>query len=150
VIQPIADRVAQHLEINSKNFQFSTRRTRILMGFIMYFLVLIVNPMGRILVRWKSFRNNLEMLCPPICNWLFNTWTTYEQYVSQRVHLHAHNVGEDWHGTSSEREKKKRQEEGKEGEKKEKRQGVAYSVRVLRWGFSMLVTLWTEKVWERR
>jgi len=32
-IQPIADRVAQHLEIISTNFQFSTRRARILMGF---------------------------------------------------------------------------------------------------------------------
>ena len=67
-VQPIADKVAQNLEIISKNFQFSTRRTRILMGFIMYYLVLIVNPMGRILVRWESFRNNLEMLCHPICN----------------------------------------------------------------------------------
>ena len=70
-VQPITDRVAQHLEIISKNFRFSTRRTRILMGFIVYYLVLIVNPMGRILVRWKSFRNNLEMLCHPICNWLY-------------------------------------------------------------------------------
>jgi len=50
-VQPIADRVAQNLEIISKNFQFSTRRTRILMRLIIYFLVLIVNPMGRILVR---------------------------------------------------------------------------------------------------
>jgi len=44
------DRVAQNLEIISKNFQFSTRRTRILMGFSIYYLVLIVNPVGRILV----------------------------------------------------------------------------------------------------
>jgi len=73
LIQPIADRVAQHLEIISKNLQFHTRRTRILMGFINYYLVLIVNPMGRMLVRWKSFRNNLEMLCHPICNWLYMT-----------------------------------------------------------------------------
>ena len=48
--QPIADRVAQNLEIISKNLHFSTRRTRILMGFIIYHLVLIVDPMGRILV----------------------------------------------------------------------------------------------------
>jgi len=41
------------------------------MGFIIYYLVLIVNPMGRILVRWKHFWNNLEMLCHPICNWLY-------------------------------------------------------------------------------
>jgi hypothetical protein len=50
-VQPIADRVAQSLEIISKNYQFSTRRTRMLMGFIIYYLVLIVKPMGRILVR---------------------------------------------------------------------------------------------------
>ena len=52
-IQPIADRVAQNLEIISQNFQFSTRRTRVLMGFIIgaiYYLVLIVNPMGKILL----------------------------------------------------------------------------------------------------
>ena len=48
-----------------------TRRTRILMGFIIYYLVLIINPMGRILVRWKSFRNNLEMLCHHTCNWKY-------------------------------------------------------------------------------
>ena len=41
------------------------------MGFVIYYLVLIVNPVGRILIRWKSFRNNLEMLCHPICNWLY-------------------------------------------------------------------------------
>ena len=29
LIQPVADRVAQHLQIISKNFQFSTGRTRI-------------------------------------------------------------------------------------------------------------------------
>jgi len=33
-VQPIADRVAQNLEIISKKNYFSTRRTRILMGFI--------------------------------------------------------------------------------------------------------------------
>jgi len=62
-VQPIANRVAQNLEIIPNNFQFSTRRTRILMGFIISYLVLIVNPMGRILVLWKSCRNNLEILC---------------------------------------------------------------------------------------
>jgi len=46
--------VAQNLEIISKNFQFSTRRSRILMDFMIstiYYVVLIMNPMGRILVR---------------------------------------------------------------------------------------------------
>jgi len=33
--------VAQNLEILSKNFQFSTRRTRILMGFIISTMLLI-------------------------------------------------------------------------------------------------------------
>ena len=46
--QPIADRVAQHLEIISKSFQFSTRRTKILMGFMIYYLVLIVNPIEKV------------------------------------------------------------------------------------------------------
>jgi len=68
----VPDRVAQNLEIISKNFQFSTR---ILMGFIIYYLVLLVSPMGRILFRWKSFWNNLEIQCHPIYNpernWIF-------------------------------------------------------------------------------
>jgi len=42
-IQPIAHGVAQHLEIISKNLQLSTRRTRILMGFIIYDLVFVFN-----------------------------------------------------------------------------------------------------------
>jgi len=42
-IQPIADRVAQNLKIISRDFQFSTRRTKILMGFITYYMILIVN-----------------------------------------------------------------------------------------------------------
>jgi len=53
-VQPIVDRAAQNLEITSKNFQFSTRRTKILMEFIIrtiYYVVLIVNPMDRIQVR---------------------------------------------------------------------------------------------------
>ena len=66
-VQPIA----LDLKIISKKIQFSAKRTRILMGFIFYFLLLIVNPMGRILVRWKSFKNNLEIQCHPICNRLY-------------------------------------------------------------------------------
>ena len=72
LLQPIANRVAQNLEMISKNLQLSTRRTRILMGFILYYLVLIVNPMGRILVRWKSVKNNFEILCRPICHRLYS------------------------------------------------------------------------------
>jgi len=55
-----------------KNFQFSTKRTRILVGFIIYYLVLVVNSMGRILVRWKGIENHLEIQCHPICNRLYN------------------------------------------------------------------------------
>jgi len=66
-LQPIADRVEQNLEIISETcqrivilpmgFTISTTnimmlmRNRILMGFIVYYLVLIVIPMGRIMVR---------------------------------------------------------------------------------------------------
>jgi len=85
-IQPIADRVALNLEIISKNFQFGTRRTRILMGCTMYYLVLIVNPIGRILVRSKSSRNNLEIQCHPICNRL------YHAIKHTNTHTHTHNA----------------------------------------------------------
>jgi len=71
MIKPIADRVAQNLEIISKKFHFSTRYTSILMGFIIYFGELIVNPMGRNLVRWKSLSNSLEILCHRFCNRLY-------------------------------------------------------------------------------
>ena len=43
LLQPIADKVARNLEIISKNFQFSTRRTRILMGFIVSTMLLLDN-----------------------------------------------------------------------------------------------------------
>jgi len=41
------------------------------MGFIIYYLVLLVNPMGRILVRRKWLTNNLEIVCHPICNRMY-------------------------------------------------------------------------------
>ena len=69
-IQPITDKGVQNLEIVSQNFQFSTRRTRILMGSINSTILLpgtIVNPMGNILVCGQSFRNNLKILCHHIC-----------------------------------------------------------------------------------
>ena len=53
-MHPIGDRVAQNLEIMSDNFQFSTRHTEILQGFIistMLYMVVLVNPMDKILVR---------------------------------------------------------------------------------------------------
>ena len=50
-VQPIADRVTLNLEIISKNLKFTTKCTNILMRLIIYYMVLIVNPMGRILVR---------------------------------------------------------------------------------------------------
>ena len=68
VLQPIANRVEENVENISEIFQFGTRRTRVLMGFIIFYQVVLVNPKGRILVQWKSLRNNLEILCHPICN----------------------------------------------------------------------------------
>jgi len=73
-VQPVVDSVAQNLEFISKNFQFSTRRTRIFICFSFFpcsWVVLIENFMGRILVRWKNFRNNLKIMCHTICNWLY-------------------------------------------------------------------------------
>jgi len=35
-------------------------------------MILIVNPMGRILVRWQSLSNTFKILCHPIDNWLYN------------------------------------------------------------------------------
>ena len=77
VLQPIADRMALNLEIISKNFRFSTKRTKIHMGLKINYLVLIVNPMGWILVRWKRFKNNLEIQCHSICNRLYLTHLIY-------------------------------------------------------------------------
>jgi len=53
-VPPMANGVAQNLEIMPNNLQFDTRRTRNLMGCIVRtidYVVLIANPMGRILVR---------------------------------------------------------------------------------------------------
>jgi len=41
-VQPIADRVAQNLKIISTHFHFGTRRTRILMGFVLSTMLLRV------------------------------------------------------------------------------------------------------------
>ena len=41
------------------------------MGFMIYCLILSVNPMGRIMIRWKGLRNNLEILCHPNCHRLY-------------------------------------------------------------------------------
>ena len=87
-VQPIEDRVAQHFKIISKNFRFSARRTRILVGLITYHLVLVVNPMCRILARWKRLRNNLEILCHPICNWLYKKSTSRGTCVPLVTHTH--------------------------------------------------------------
>ena len=73
LVQQIADRVAQNLEIISTNLHFSTKRTGILMGFI------ISTKLSRGTHRkshgqnsgsLKRCRNNLKMLCHPIGNQL--------------------------------------------------------------------------------
>ena len=51
-LQTIADRVAQNRRLFLKTFKFVPG----VPGFIIYYLVLIVNPMGRILVCWQSCR----------------------------------------------------------------------------------------------
>jgi len=39
-----------------------------------YYLVLIVNPMGRIVVRWRSFRNNLKIFATLSATGCMNKW----------------------------------------------------------------------------
>ena len=62
--------MAQNLVFVSQNFLFSTRRTRILLGFCEGYRVLkveLVNLMGRILSRRQSLRNSPRILSQPIC-----------------------------------------------------------------------------------
>ena len=64
-VQPNADRVLQNLEIISENFQFSTKRTRILILCIIFTILLLGTNHkchGQSLVRKKGFRNNLKNL----------------------------------------------------------------------------------------
>ena len=67
LVQPIADRVAQNLEIISKNFQFSTRHQD---SHGIYHLLRGTNRKshGRNSGLLKRFKNNLEIQCHPICN----------------------------------------------------------------------------------
>jgi len=63
------------------------------MGFIIstnYHMVLIANPIGRIVVLLISFRNNLEILCHPICNWLYvNNWLSkFTDVIHTQTHAH--------------------------------------------------------------
>jgi len=70
LLQPIADRVAQHLEIISKTFPMNQNSAR---GIYDKYQVIdhesheIPGTPG---TKLKVFRNNLKMLCHPICNWL--------------------------------------------------------------------------------
>ena len=77
-MKPIADTVAQNFEIISEKHESSTRRGRILMGFTISTMLLSGtnrNPMGRILVRWQSFRNHLNiMFVPPYVLLAVHSW----------------------------------------------------------------------------
>jgi len=52
----------------------------------------MVNPMGRILVRWKSCRIHVEMLCHPICNWQFQVYIESSRTISYVVECNATSV----------------------------------------------------------
>ena len=70
-IQPIADRVAQHLKIISKTFPTNQNSAH---GIYDQYQAINdesrENP-GTPGTKLKVFRNNLKMLCHPICNWLY-------------------------------------------------------------------------------
>ena len=70
-LQPIADKEAQHLEIISKTFL--TNQNSVHGIYDQYRLIndeSHENP-GTPGTRLKVFRNNVKMLCHPICNWLY-------------------------------------------------------------------------------
>jgi len=99
-VQPIADRVAKNLEITSKNFQFSTGRTRILMGFIVSTMALPGTNRGshgQNSGSLKCFRNNLTSVCHPTCNRLylcnmyFHKHTLpHKLYQTRTLYQHSH------------------------------------------------------------
>jgi len=70
-IQPIADRLAQHLEIISKTFTTNHNSAH---GIYDYYQVTNdeshENP-GTPETRLKVFRNDFKILYHPICNWLY-------------------------------------------------------------------------------
>jgi len=81
-VQPIAHKVAQNLDIISGKFQFITRRTGILMWFIISTMSLrgtnrksheqnSSTNLRNNLEIWHSFGHNLEILCHLMCNWLY-------------------------------------------------------------------------------
>ena len=97
-IQPIVYRVAQHLEIVSKTFptnQYSAH------GIYDWYQVINdeshENP-GTPGTKLKVLRNNLEMLCHPICNWLYlhmylscdmtHTCIWCVRYIYTHIHMH--------------------------------------------------------------
>jgi len=60
----------RNLEIISETFNFVPGVSGFSWDLLLvprYYLILIVNPMGRIVLREQSFRNNLKILCHPIC-----------------------------------------------------------------------------------
>jgi len=69
-LQPTVDRVAQNLEIISRNLHLVPGIPGFSWDLLLiscYYLVLIVNPMCRMLVRRRLDRSNLNILCHPIC-----------------------------------------------------------------------------------
>jgi len=80
LIQPIADRVALYLEIISTTFPTNQNSAH---GIYDYYCVIKVesheNP-GTSGTKLKVFRNNLKILCHPICSWLYYEWHCMSWY----------------------------------------------------------------------
>ena len=78
IVQPIADRVVQNLEIISK--QIPTNQNS---AHGIYDSHQVINDQshenpGTSGTHSKVFRNNLKMLCHPICNWLYLIYYAYK------------------------------------------------------------------------
>jgi len=91
-IQPIADRSAQHLEIISKTIPTNQNSAD---GIYDWYQVINdeshENP-DTPGTKFKVFGNNLQMLCHPICNWLYQSfmYSLFSFHASHQSLLRLH------------------------------------------------------------
>ena len=71
LLQPIADRVAQHPEIISKTFPTNQNSARGIYDFYQVIKDKSHSNPSTPGAKLKVFKKNLEIQCHPICNWLY-------------------------------------------------------------------------------
>jgi len=70
-VQPIADRVALNLEIIFKTFSTNQNSAHFIYDWYQVITDKSHENAGTPGTKLKVFRNNLQILCHPICNWLY-------------------------------------------------------------------------------